>query len=121
MNLSDENLEGQGGSTPAPPIYIDRATFSWAFVFALVILLALESKAIILFRRHIVAASAGGSLGLFIPLAMPPLVAVFAIGAYRNVKRIVSAVSQDAAIMRTIAFYGLTLLGFAFLTMELMS
>ena len=119
MNLSGENLKGLSGSTPTPLIYINRTLFSWAFVFALVLLLTLESKAILHFARHSATASGGGSFGIFIVLGMPLIVAVLAVGAYLNVKRIVSSVSEDPAILRAITFYGLMVLGFAFLAMDL--
>lgn len=118
MNISGENLKGLSGSTPTPPIYINRALFSWAFVFTLVLLLTFESKVILHFARN----SAGpgfGSYGLFMTLGMPLIVAVLAVGAYLNVKRVVSTVSEDPAILRAITFYGLMVLGFAFLTMDL--
>jgi hypothetical protein len=120
MNILKTDLKEPNHPIPAQLVYINRALFWWAFTFALAVLLILEFKAAFHFVRYSAGASGIGSFDLFRTMGMPLAVSVLAAGAYLNVKRVVSSVSEDPAILRAITFYGLMVLGFAFLTMDLL-
>ena len=119
MDHSSTSLRDANGTTRETVANVTRPAFWAAFAFAFVLLLIVSATAIVRFVRHSTSASGFGPVDLFRSLGMPLIVAILAIGAYLNVKRTVSSVSEDPAILRAITFYGLMVLGFAFLTMDL--
>ena len=120
MENSKEAAWASNGSAPGQLFLVSRLAFSAACAFASVVFLALECKVILHFVRHGTRGSALGSLGPPLALLMPLITLVLALGGYRNIRRVVLQASDGPAVLQVVAFNGLMVLGFAFLTMELL-
>ncbi len=96
--------------------FMSRSMFWFNLIFAGIMFLFMAASAIALFVR------AGGDrpVDLFRALGLPSMVLLLAVGAIVNVRRILFTVTQDPAVLRGVASTGLLLLGFVFMTMQLM-
>jgi hypothetical protein len=96
--------------------FMSRSMFWFNLIFAGIMFLFLTASAIALFVR------AGGDrpVDLLRVLGLPSMVLLLAVGAIVNVKRILSTVTQDPTVLRGVASVGLLVLGFCFMTMQLL-
>jgi hypothetical protein len=121
MNRPKDNLLNSNNSTQESHSSTSQLQLWLALAFAILQLLALEGIAIVRFFRSNEPVNRPDLLHHIVAEMLAPLmVCALGIQSYRKIAQTVPLVSGDPAILRAVAFYGAIVLGFAFLTMDLL-
>jgi hypothetical protein len=119
--MSDLNLGlGKSNTSKQAEAYIpSRASFWTGFACVLFLLLVAEVEAVLHYLRHGNRDSGAGLLVLLNSLLWPLLPFVGSVGAYLQLKRYLSSLTDDPVALRTVAYYGLAVLGFSYLAINM--
>jgi hypothetical protein len=119
--MSDLNLGlGKSNTSKQAEAYIpSRAKFWASFAGVLFLLLMAEGEAVLHYLRHGNRDSGAGLPVLLNSLLWPLLPFVGSAVAYQQLKRYLSRLTDNPVALRTVAYYGLMVLGFAYLAINM--